>query len=175
MPVRNCLFLSAGPCYPSRTSYMSRRAILILLLSLFASFSTACLRVIRHDEDLAATGAVNFVRAAIIERDYLSAYQQLSQKAQAESSATSLRDMINRMHPRNWPQSIVATEFEPLPSQRAMQIFLFAKEDGEDFTYRLLMELTADTGYKVSSISRLQGALPLSSIRKPLPIQRTTR
>lgn len=103
-----------------------------------------------------------------------SAYEQLSEKSQAESSVQELGDSLRQMHPRSWPHALTATEFEPLPGQQALKVFLGGKVVKEDFYYVLMMEGTADTGYKVSRISRLNAPFPSSSTKKSLPIQRTT-
>ncbi len=46
---------------------------------------------------------------------------------------------VARMHPKARPSEGVATEFEPLPGQQAMGIYLKGARDDETFFYRFLM------------------------------------
>lgn len=159
---------------PSLSHFSTIRITTLTLLFALVCSEMACVRAIRHDPDSAAIKGVEFARTAIIEGDYPSAYQQLSRKGQQELTVEKLQDLIIRMHPKNWPRSIAAIEYEPLPGREAMNIFLFAKDGNENFVYMFVMDGTADTGYKVSGIVRRQTPLATSSTRRPLPIQRTT-
>jgi hypothetical protein len=150
------------------------RTIVPFLLGALLNMSTACIKAIRHDEDLAATSAVVFARDALVHRDYLGAYRLLTPNSQKESGVKELKDSIVQMHPKNWPTSITAIEYEPLPGREAMTIYLYAREANEDFIYSILMEGNADIGYRVSRISRLQTPLPSPSRRRPLQIRRTS-
>jgi hypothetical protein len=110
----------------------------------------------------------------MIDRDYASAFELLSEKSRNGFSIQRLQNLIVQMHPRNWPKSITATEFEPLPGHRAMNIYLFGREGSEEFAYKFEMEGEVETGYTVSSISRLQTPFPPSPTRRSLPIRRST-
>ncbi|SRR5229473_5901235 len=149
-------------------------SLLIPLVLGVLGASSGCVGVIRHDEDLAATSAVQFARIAIIDQDYASAFESLSDRGRAKSSAARLQETIMQIHPRGRPKLITAAEFEPLPRQRAMNIYLFGRADDEEFAYKFEMEGTADTGYKVASISRLRTPLPQFATRRPLPNRRST-
>lgn len=151
-------------------------------ISQFASFSvllalvfagSSCVKTIHHNPDVAAINAVEFARVAIIQSDYSTAYQKLSDGARQQLSVDELKTSIEKMHPNNWPRSITASEYEPVPGQKAIHIFLRGKNDKEDFVYLLSLEGTADTAYTVSGIIRLQ-SLPPSTTRFPLPIRRST-
>jgi hypothetical protein len=149
------------------------RIVPLILLVIFLNTSAACLTVIRHNEDVAAASAVQFAQTAIINQDYRTAYQQLSQESQRAFTVDRLKDLINEMHPKNWPRSITATEYEPVPGLRRVKIFLYGKGGDEDIIYMFVMDGTAETGYKVSGIFRLQTPLRASTSRKPLPVRRT--
>lgn len=150
----------------------SRLASFSFLLAL-VSTGSGCLKTMRHNPDLAAINAVEFARVCIIQRDYATAHQQLSGKAQQQLTVDGLRTAIEKMHPNTWPRSITASEYEPVPGQKAIHLFLRGKNVNEDFVYLLLMEGTADTTYRVSGIIRLQ-SLPPSTTRIALPIRRST-
>ena len=156
-----------------KSIFTINRIAFTLVFVLACSFTT-CVRSIRHDQDSAAQRAVDFARAAMIQRDYSLAYQQLSPKWRKELTVEALKDLVNRMHPTNWPRTIAATEYEPLPGRQAMKIFLYAREHGEDFVYTFVMEGTADTGYKVSGVFRLPTPQAASPTRRQLPVQEST-
>jgi hypothetical protein len=63
---------------------------------------------------------------------------------------------------------LMATDFEPMPGQTAMSIYLTGKNDNEDFYYRLVMQGTTQTGYTVSGFYRGSTAYPASKLRQTL-------
>jgi hypothetical protein len=67
-----------------------------------------------------------------------------------------------------YPISLTAEEFEPMPGQKGMNIFLYGENESEKFFYRLTMEGTTGMGYEVSGIYRGSGPYPPSKSRQRL-------
>jgi hypothetical protein len=150
------------------------RLISFIMLTLAIAWGVGCFKALRHNPDSAAIQAVLFAKTAIIERNFSSAYGMLATSTQQGLTAEQFRNLIITFHPNSWPKSVSAVEYEPLPGQKAMNIYLYGKERDETFLYKFVMEGTEDVGYKVAAISRLSDPLPTSpkTIRFPRP--RTT-
>jgi len=125
------------------------------------------MRVISHDEQAAAAAATQFAQTTFVKRDYASAHNLLSRAAQKQIPLDKLTEAIAKMHPKSYPARVVATEFEPVPGQRGMYIYLKGDGDGEEFYYRLVVEGDAPTGYRVNGLFRGNGPHP-SQNKRPL-------
>jgi hypothetical protein len=114
----------------------------------------SCISVIAHDEKAAAKSATEFAQTAFVARDYPKAHSLLTPRAQADIPLDKLTEVIAKMHPKSFPTKVTATEFEPMPGQRGMNIFVKGEGEGEEFFYRLVMERdnTAVTGSPPSSV-----------------------
>jgi hypothetical protein len=123
-----------------------------------------CVSVIAHDDKKAAKAAERFTTAAFIERDYPKAYDLMSSDAKKHISLAQFQETVMRMHPTAFPSAIKATEFEPMPGQKAMNIFLFGEGGGESFYYRLIMTGTSSSGYQVAGFVRGSGPYPPSKL-----------
>jgi hypothetical protein len=117
---------------------------------------------------MAATRAEDFANAAFVLRDTVRAYGLISEELRAHLPSEQFRDLVSKMHPSNYPLSLEATEFEPIPGQKTMYIFLTGRNGTETFYYRLLMEGVKETNYQVSGLWRGSGPYPPSGIRKSL-------
>ncbi|MBM3212679.1 hypothetical protein FJZ33_10690 [Candidatus Poribacteria bacterium] len=140
---------------------------------LFATFALASLigctaTVISHDEDMAAKSAIAFSKVALVQHDIQNGYSLLSDNAKKTISFEKYSQVLSQMHPSLYPLSLTAEEFEPMPGQKGMNIFLYGENGSEKFFYRCTMEGTAGTGYKVSGIYRGNGPYPPSKLRQKL-------
>jgi hypothetical protein len=72
------------------------------------------------------------------------------------------------LHPGAYPKNVKATEYEPMPGEKAIYIFLLGDNSGERFYYRLILEGTAKTPYKVLRLDRAGDPYPPSSEKKRL-------
>jgi hypothetical protein len=140
-----------------------------LLVPLMLLLSVAgCSEKIKHDETLAGTQAVEFARMAIVQQDFERSYQLLSDAAKRYVPLDKFKQALIRMHPNNHPIKIKATEYEPMPGEKAIYIYLVGDNSGEAFYYTLTMEGTAATGYKVSKFTAgNRSFLPSTNERKP--------
>lgn len=57
-------------------------------------------------------------------------------------SLEQFKDLLTKIHPSKYPDAVNATDYEPLPGQRGMNVFLFEQSGAERFYYRFYMEGT---------------------------------
>jgi hypothetical protein len=124
--------------------------------------------VLTHDEDQAAVGAEEFAKVAFVQHDYQKAYSYLWDETKKHLSLEQVTEIIKTTHTSGYPSQVFAAEFEPMPGQTAMNIFLRGKNEKEEFFYRLVMEGTKEKGYKVSGFYRGSGPYPPSKLRMAL-------
>lgn len=142
-----------------------------LLFNLFAPKPR--INVIHHSEALAAQQAVRFVEVAFIRNDYEQAYLLLSKNFRKNFSFEKFKSLCEEIHPKYFPAVIRATHFEPMPGQKAMYIFLCGEKRKEKLYYRIIMEGTKQTNYKVFGIHRSESPYLPSKLRQPLKINIT--
>jgi hypothetical protein len=146
---------------------MEKPRSLGLLILIIGSALPSCVNVIAHDQATAAKAATGFAQIAFVSRDYPKAHGLLASRSQKEISEDVFTKTVTNMHPKGFPSRITATEFEPMPGQRAMTIYLKGDGDGEDFYYRLQLDGDATSGYRVTGLFRGNGPYPPSA-RRPL-------
>ncbi len=148
-----------------RGKYMRRTMSGTLACAILMSCTAT---VISHDEDMAAIRAIEFSRVALIQHDIQNGYSLLSDNARKTISFEEYSKAFSQMHPSLYPLSLTAEEFEPMPGQKSMNIFLYGENGSEKFFYRVTMEGIARTGYKVFRIYRGNGPYPPSKLRQKL-------
>jgi len=142
--------------------------ILTIALCLAASCSIKIVNVIKHNQNDASKVADKFANLAFIKSDYAAAYNLIDPELQKTVSVERLKDEVAKMHPNDRPASLQAIEYEPIPSQHAMNIYLKGTLDKTEFFYRLLMTGDQESGYKVGGFFRGKGPYPPAVLRKPL-------
>jgi len=147
----------------------------IISITLALAFVISCTAsVIHHDEDMAAKTAIEFSKVAIVQHNIQNGYSLMSDNAKKTVSLEQYSQVFSQMHPSLYPLFLTAKEFEPMPGQKGMNIFLYGENGSERFFYRLTMEGTKETGYKVSGIYRGSGPYPPSKLRQTLKTAYTT-
>jgi hypothetical protein len=136
--------------------------------SLILAACSCQLQVIEHDEIAAAKGAERFLQLLILDHKAAAAYEMLSDAARREISLSLLEMATKEQHPDGYPVTISSTEYEPVPGQAAMQIFLVGERGPQHFYYRVPMFGTASSGYRPGGFLRGSGPYPPSSLRQPL-------
>ncbi len=138
--------------------------------------SNSCLpsfTAINHNEDSAALSAIIFAKESFIDLNQPGAYQFLSEDMQKKLSLSRFIEVVAQMHPQTFPRVVVATEFEPMPGEQSMFIWLDGKNEKERFRYRLTMKGSVSTGYKIAALFRV-GKTPPSQMRRSLETRRST-
>jgi hypothetical protein len=123
-----------------------RRLLIIGLLTLVLA---SCAGTVKHDETLAAKRAIEFAQFVFIDKNFAKGYELLSDGGKRHLSLEKFKETLTRMHPRSFPTKVTATEFQPMPGEKAIWIYLAGQNAEEQFQYRLTMELTDKGDYKV--------------------------
>jgi hypothetical protein len=144
--------------------------VFLILCLLFINSCVPHLNFTKHNERLAAKEAEKFAETAFVKRNYEEAYKLLPKEVDAAFTVDSLREMVTSMHPTyEYPTIIKATDYEVLPGQQQVNIYLTGDVFGKPLYYFLVMIGTEQKGYKVRSLYRSkEGAYPNSPLRKPL-------
>ena len=141
----------------------------LICLSFAVFFAWSCRSsVIIHDENSAAQEAARFAFTVFVRQDASGGYSLLADTAKKQLSFEQFRAVNAKLHPSTFPTRVVATEFEPIPGQEALNIFLFGEGENEKFYYRIPVEGSLNEGYKVSGMYRGNGPYPPSSLRQKL-------
>jgi len=125
-------------------------------------------QVLRHDQHVAAQQAQSFLEQLVINRDVGSAHAMLADSAKAEITVAVLQDVVSKQHPQGYPDKVWAAEFEPVPGQAAIQIFLTGENAREKSYYRVPVFGTVDSGYHPAGFYRGSGPYPSFSLRQKL-------
>ena len=123
-------------------------------------------KVGRDERNTAFDIALNFAEAAFFQRDYGKAYLLVSEDCNATFEEFS--SGIEKIHPKGFPTAVRATEYEPVPGEEKIKIFLHGRGDDEEFYYRFVMQGTKERNYKVFSLERADGPYPPSELRERL-------
>ena len=103
-----------------------------------------------------------------VKSDFAAAYSLIDPELQKTVSVERLKDEVAKMHPNDRPASLKAIEYEPIPSQHAMNIYLKGTLDKGEFFYRLMLTGDQESGYKIGGFFRGKGPYPTTVLRKPL-------
>jgi hypothetical protein len=89
---------------------------------------------------------------ALIDKNFEKAYELLAAGGKRHISLEKFKETITRLHPRGFPTKVTAMEFQPMPGEKAIWIYLVGQNPEEQFYYRLTMDGTASGDYKVLTI-----------------------
>ena len=76
--------------------------------------------------------------------NFVRAHRLLSKHAKQYISSQPVKNAVKMMHPTAYLLSARATEYDPIPRQEAVKIFLAGTNKNEKFYYRLPMEGPAE-------------------------------
>ena len=148
MNVRRC------PSISRRSARRKFQQQFYFLLVAFVMGLIACVPSIEHNPELAGKRAVEFAQVALVRRDSEKAYLLLADKTKGYVPLANFKETLARLYPAARPIRVKATEYEPMPGEKAIYIYIIAETAGEQLQYTLTMEGTAATDYKVSKITR---------------------
>jgi len=131
-----------------------RRVVASLQIIAFAVTVAACAESVKHDEVSAAKGALEFARVVLIENNLTEGYEMLSEGGKRHVPLDKFKQSIAAMHRSEYPERVTALEYEPMAGEKAIYIFLTGQNNHEQFSYRVTLEGTAATGYKVLKIDQ---------------------
>jgi hypothetical protein len=141
-----------------------KRSIRIIVLSLaLALLATACVEAVKHDEVRAGKRALEFGRVIFFEKNLDKGYDLLADGGRRHVPRDKFKQSIAAMHKRDYPTKLTAIEYEPMADEKAIYIFVTGQNGEEQFNYRLTMEGSAATDYKVLKMDQGTGFFALSN------------
>ena len=135
-------------------------------LSFLAVCAIGCAKPIQHDENMAAKRAVEFARVVLIDKNLERGYELLSDGGKRHVPLDKFKQTIVSMNARGYPSRVTATEYEPMAGEKAIYIFLRAQNGDEQVNYRVTLEGSAATDYKVLKIDQGAGFPTLSNQKR---------
>jgi hypothetical protein len=159
---------------PASVRYLTNSCL--LLLPIFAGLAS-CAESVKHDETLAARRAIEFAQAAFIDQNSEKAYELLSDGGKRHLSFDKFKETVTRMHPRGFPTKVTAKEFQPMPGENAIWIYLTGRNAEDQFGYRFTLERNSKGDYRVLTFdSGVVGRMfsPLSE-KQPFKTNLSTR
>jgi hypothetical protein len=127
------------------------------------------LNFIQHDANKARIVAETFSEQAFIKRDYANALKLLRSDRANDFTASSLQTFVESMHPEGiFPEKLSAAEYEVVPGQRIVNIYLRGTINAADQYYLIVVVGDKGNGYEVSEIYRRETPFPTSSIPRKL-------
>jgi len=142
------------------------RRFFLLALALMIML-TSCAESVKHDEIRAAKRALEFGRFVFFEKNFDKGYDLLSDGGKRHVPRDKFKQSIAAMHTRSYPTKLTATEYEPMADENAIYIYVTGQNSEEQFNYRLTMEGSAATDYKVLKIDQGTGFFTLASRKQP--------
>jgi len=137
-----------------------------LRLALVVLAFVGCAGSVRHDEALAAKRALEFTRVAFIDKNLDRAYELLSDGGKRHVPLDKFKQSIAAMHPRGYPTKVTAIEYEPMAGEKAIYIFMKGQNSEDQFGYRITLEGSADTDYRVLKVDQGSGFPSLSNQKR---------
>jgi hypothetical protein len=129
---------------------------------------SGCAAKYEHNPNLAAQKAEEFATLAFVKRDFDAAYGLLAESTQSHVPLAQFKQTLIKNQTEARPVKIVAKEYEPMPGEKAIYVFLTGENGSEQFSFRITMEGTAESGYKVLRFDPGRFNLP-GGERKKLP------
>lgn len=115
---------------------------------------TGCAKSIHHDEKLAANRALEFARIVLIDRNAARGYELLSTNGKRHVPLDKFKQTVAAMNARGYPTRVTATDYEPMPGESAIYIYLRGQNGDESVQYRVTLEGSATDDYHVLKIDQ---------------------
>jgi hypothetical protein len=127
-----------------------------------------CIESVEHDPAGAGKKAEEFAQIAFVKQDSENGYALLADGTRRYVSREQFKQVVAKLHPRAYPKNVKASEYEPMAGEKAIYIFLMGENSGERFYYRLTLEGSATTPYRILRLDRNSEPYPSSSDKKSL-------
>jgi hypothetical protein len=125
-----------------------------------------CNGSIQHDEVSATKTALQFARDAFVSQDSENAYALLSDSAKRYVTRETFKESLWKLHRHGFPTDITVAEYQPVPGEKRMYVYLSGENPHGRLHYELTMEGDAATGYRVAIFDRSGIPPPWSSTRQ---------
>jgi hypothetical protein len=124
----------------------------LLLMIALCALATGCAKTTQHDEQLAAKRAIEFAQVTLVNGNSDRGYDLLSAGGKRYISREKFKESVARLHPRGLPTKVTAKEYQPMPGEPAIWIYLVGQNPEEQFQYRFTMEATGNGDYRVLTL-----------------------
>ena len=125
---------------------------LCALLAALAALAPSCAETIKHDEKLVGRRAIEFAQAVLVNKNFTKGYELLADGGKRHIPMEKFIESMTRLHPRGFPSRVTAKEYQPMPGENAIWIYLVGQNSEDQFQYRVTMEATGNGDYKVLNI-----------------------
>jgi hypothetical protein len=88
----------------------------------------------------------------LIEKNFSKGYELLDAGGKRHVSRDKLEETITRLHPRGYPARVTAKEYQPMPGENAIWIYLVGQNSEDQFQYRATMKADGNGDYKVLTL-----------------------
>jgi hypothetical protein len=140
-----------------------------LLLLAAGGLLFACDQPVEHDPKTAGKRAEEFAEVVFVHQDFDRGYAMLSEGGKRYVPAEKFKETVIKSHPKNYPVTIAATDYEPMTGEKAIYIYISGENTGEQFYYTLTLDGAAANDYKVTRFSRAPtGGYDAGGSRQPL-------
>ena len=120
--------------------------------SLVVMLVAGCSKSTKHDENLAGKRAIEFAQVVLINKNLDQGYELLAPGGKRHISLEKFKETVTRLHPRGLPTKVTTKEYQPMPGENAIWIYLVGQNSEDQFQYRLTMEATDSGDYKVLTL-----------------------
>jgi hypothetical protein len=90
-----------------------------------------CIESIDHDPAVAGKKAEEFAQIVFVKQDIENGYALLADGTKRYVSREQFKAVLTKLHPRAYPKNVTASEYEPMPGEKAIYIFLLGDNSGE--------------------------------------------
>lgn len=127
-----------------------------------------CSDTVDHDPNQAARKAEEFAALAYVQQDFAGAYALLTESTRRHVSPAQFQQTLIKNQAGAKPAKVVAQEYEPMSGEKAIYIYLAGDHGGVPTSYRITLEGSAASGYKVLRFDNAGFNLSVGK-RKKLP------
>jgi hypothetical protein len=122
------------------------------LIFTLCALVASCAKTTQHDEQLAAKRAIEFAQVTLVDGNSDKGYDLLAAGGKRYISREKFKESVARLHPRGLPTKVTAKEYQPMPGEPAIWIYLVGQNSEEQFQYRFTMEATGNGDYRVLTL-----------------------
>src|SRR5262245_47384274 len=90
----------------------------------FAVGLMGCMEKINHDASSAGKKAEEFAQVAFVKQDVENGYALLADGTKRYVSLEQFKAVLSKLHPKGFPKTVTALEYEPMHGETAIFIFL---------------------------------------------------
>jgi len=149
-----------------------RRCLTILLTGALLLTAGCALapraRVLNHSPSAAAEVAQRYVDLLVVQQDAEAAYELVDEDARERIDSAALAESVAKAPGYGEVTSVEAVEYQPVPGQPAVDVFLTGSAGGATYYYAVRLSGTMDEGYLVNDLWIQTEPFEASGLRQEL-------